>query len=40
MRKKREKESFVEDTMTVTRLKRAKEQKRWSEVRKNKSLDE
>jgi hypothetical protein len=32
--------SFVEDTVTVIGSKRAKEQKRWSEVRKSKLLDE
>jgi hypothetical protein len=40
MRKKREKVSFVGDTVTVTGSKRAKEQKRWSEVWKSKPLDE
>jgi hypothetical protein len=32
--------SFAGDTVTVTGSKRAKEQKRWSEVRKRKPLDE
>jgi hypothetical protein len=40
MRKKREKASFAGDTVTVTGSKRAKEQKRWSEVQKSKPLDE
>jgi hypothetical protein len=38
-RKKRQNVNYVEDTVTVTGSKRAKDQKIWSEVRERKSLD-
>jgi hypothetical protein len=39
-RKKRLKENFIGDTTIFTGLKKAKEKKRWSEVRKKNPLDE